>query len=133
MTIRVFVTGDKELARELGRLERVGREVVKEVLLQKAAKIVALAKPLTPVAAEDGGELRDSIHNTAGTISRNGDVSVDVVAGGDAVPYALQQHEDLTLRHRVGGPKFLERPVFQVAPEIPTAIEDRLAQRLKGA
>lgn len=33
-------------------------------------------------------------------------------------PYAARQHEELTWRHRVGGPKYLERPLNENRAEL---------------
>lgn len=119
----------------LGALGRGGSEAAKRVLLRKADKIVAMAEPLTPVDPEDGGELRASVRRTRGTIRRDGTVIVTVLAGGAALKadngkpsiYPVIQHEDLTLHHTTGGPKFIERPVYQVAPEIPDELHAELA------
>lgn len=141
---RIIVTGDKELAERLGRLGRSASVAAKQAMLGVAGKMVALAKQNSPIGGDDdglGGHLRDSIRHTRGTIKRNGNVIVTVIAGGDPLKpflkgrkanvYAIVQHEDLTLKHDEGGPKFLERPVFQLAPEIPGAIEAALAPHLQ--
>ncbi len=67
---------------------------------------MAEAKPLTPV---DKGPLRASGTVLPPEISGSR-ITVASGFGGAAKKYAVVQHEDLNLRHAVGGPKFLERP-----------------------
>jgi len=133
---------DRELSQLLGKLGRAGSEAAKAGMLKVADKIVARAKTLSPVDPEDGGDLRDSIRRTRGTISKkNGNVVVSVLAGGAALKgaiggrkyniYAVLQHEDLTLKHSVGQAKFLERPFFDLAPSAPSAIQDELAKVMR--
>lgn len=56
---------------------------------------------------KDTGELRGSAMSAPAS-ARGGDPIVIVSYN---TPYARKQHEDLSLRHRVGGPKYLENAV----------------------
>lgn len=76
----------------------------------------------------DEGTLRDSGHVTDPTI-QGSKVFVELGFGGEAEPYAWVQHENLEFKHKVGGPKFLETPMLQAAPQL----GDRLAQRIRAA
>lgn len=128
------VSGTQEIQRDLARLGGAGERVAKRVLGDVAPRIVARARPDTPVE-EDGGFLRDSIRSTKPVSTQQGKVvSVSIVAGGDPLAahlaethhqanvYAVVQHDDVTLHHEVGGPKFIERHVTDEAQGIPDAL-----------
>lgn len=139
MRTRVEVSGDKEMLAGIQRLGQSGVDMGLLVLGDAAKEVVRLAKPLTPVDPEDGGQLRDSVRVTKPTRTRAGRISAGMVAGGaplrrvmgkrKANVYAVVQHEDLTLKHTTGGPKFLERPVNAIAPKVP----DRLRAEMDKA
>lgn len=124
---------DRGVSELLGKLGRAGSEAAKTAMVRVADRVVARAKTLCPVDPEDGGQLRQSIRRTRGTISkRNGNVVVTILVGGAPLKsvlagrkyniYAVLQHEDLTLKHSVGQAKFLEQPFFQYAPDAPSEI-----------
>jgi hypothetical protein len=107
----------------------------KQVLKDAADEGVRIAKPLTPVEPEDGGQLRDSIRSGRAIRISSGTISCAIIAGGKPLEdfvrahghhgynvYAVVQHEDSTLKHAVGGPKFIERAAYQVAPTIPNRL-----------
>lgn len=133
MRVRVEVSGQQEILDSLQRLGQVGQDIGLKVLGDACKEIVAKAKPLAPVDPEDGGQLRDSIRTTKPTRTRAGRISAGVVAGGAPLKkvlgkrklnvYAYIQHEDLTLKHTTGGPKFLEKPVNDIAPKIPDRLQ----------
>lgn len=119
---------DQEGARKAARryLTRWGRDVVKK------------ARPDTPVDDEDGGELRASVRSSA-WMHRSGSGGVSVLAGGKklaemigdpdrAAAYPWIQHEDVTLKHRVGGPKFIEKHFLPAAENVPRGLERELAR-----
>lgn len=69
------------------------------------------------------------------TLSRSGATSVDAEALKAAVsydtPYAMRQHEDLTLRHDVGRTaKYLERPLESTRREQQKIIGDSIRGRM---
>jgi hypothetical protein len=116
------------------------RRGAKAGLVKAGHRVVAVATPLTPL---EYGDLRSSLAvSTSGTdtsgygvdlgygeASTTGDLEVSV---GSDLPYAVVQHEDLTLRHDDGGPKFLERAVQQSAGEV-AAIVAAEVRRAAGA
>lgn len=116
---------------DLKRMGLAGQTAARTVFGKFTARVVAKAKPLTPVDPEDGGALRDSVRATKPTATRTGLVSAGVVAGGaplaqhlaaghhKANVYAVVQHEDATLHHTTGGPKFVERPFLQEIERVP--------------
>lgn len=142
MRIKVVVTGAEEVRASLRRVGKAGQEAAKKVLGDYAKKILAKAKPLTPVDPEDGGQLRDSGRTTKPTVTRAGNVSAGIVFGGAPLKrvmgkrrlnvYAIVQHEDLTLKHTTGQAKFLEQPFFQIAPEVPNAVLAELDRLTAG-
>jgi hypothetical protein len=127
--MRVEVSGMQEILDELQGMGEAGVRVGLQVLGDAAKEIAAKARPLVPVDDVDGGQLRDSVRTSKPNRTKAGRISAGVVAGGaplrkvmgrrKANIYAVVQHEDLTLRHRTGGAKFLERPGNDVAPKIP--------------
>lgn len=52
-------------------------------------------------------------------------LKVDLVYGGPAAPYTINQHENLSYRHPVGEAKFLERPFNKAIPSIMPEIAAR--------
>lgn len=133
------MSGLAEVLETMARLGKAGRNEGKAVLKAKCEKILARARPLTPVGPEaGGGSLRDSGRVTRPAVTAAGRVSCGVLFGGAPLLAALRaghhhlnvypvvQHENLTLRHTVGGPKFLEKPAFAVAPEVPDAMLEAL-------
>lgn len=106
-----------------GALEQAGR-----ALYQEALVIQRESMKRTPV---DTGALRAS-HETKQPDTTGGEVSVRIVVGGPAAPYALFVHERLDVHHPVGQAKFLESAVLEAARDLPS----RLAARIdftKGA
>lgn len=109
----------------------------------KLLRLAAQFDNQLPVALQTEGELvmttskRDFVPVDTGNLQETGDVEkvrregktlvVRLVYGGPSAPYALKQHEDMTLAHTVGGPKYLERPLVDAAPGMPA----RLAARMK--
>lgn len=72
----------------------------------------------------------------SGTLRRSGTVTVIradgrkvVVAASYNTPYAVKQHEDLNLRHKVGGAKFLENHFNEEKGRV----QDLVRTRVKGA
>lgn len=134
--VRVDVTGDADVLRSLLELGAAGKKAAKVVLGEKAAKIMRLAFPLTPddTTTTNVSRIRDSLAVIRPSVTKSGTVSSGVKAGGGRqdIP-ALLHHEDLTLHHQVGGPKFLERATLQVAPEIPGALLEALDREAAAA
>lgn len=68
------------------------------------------SKKRTPV---DTGNLRASTRVTDPVISEDGKVSVSIVVGGVAAPYAVYVHENLDAHHDTGEAKFLESTLLE--------------------
>lgn len=142
MRVRVEVSGQDEILRDLERMGRQGADIGLRVLGETAKEIAAAGKQLAPVDPEDGGQLRDSIRTTKPTRTRAGRISAGVVAGGaplkrvlgkrKANVYAVVQHEDLTLKHHTGRAKFLEIPTNHIAPKVPDRLHAEMDRVIGG-
>jgi len=137
--VRVEVSGGKELIERMRSFGVKGPMAAARVLTAAMERALPMAKAQSPVDDNDpepGGELRDSIRVTKARPTKAGRISAGLVAGGAKMAdvrgrevYPIVQHEDMTLKHDEGGPKFVERPVLQVAEGIPDALSaefDRL-------
>lgn len=115
--------GSRAMQRRMRRIARTQVGRVEGALRMEAEEIMTRSKrDFVPV---DLGALRTSGH--VKPPERSGrDVSVTLAYGGPAAPYALIQHEALHFSHRVGGPKYLERPLRDAIP----GMNQRLAKRL---
>ena len=89
---------------------------------------MAMSKRLVPV---DKGPLRAS-----GTVLppevEGSKLKVVAGYGGAAKDYAVVQHEDLTLNHKVGQSKFLEQPFNERAPQVPQNLAKSVGRAIKG-
>jgi hypothetical protein len=70
-----------------------------------------------------------------GTLERSGVASVDPLALTASVsydtPYAVRQHEDMTLRHPNGRqPKYLEEPFLRLRRTAATIIANRIRREI---
>ncbi|GEM88181.1 HK97 gp10 family phage protein [Meiothermus granaticius] len=109
---------ESHLEEFLSRLEKASKEAVD-------AQITALAQQASPAAPIDSGDLRASLLQTE---SEEDDGSY-TGAVGSPLPYAVKQHEDLSLNHpRGGGAKYLERPYL----ESKEAIQQGLANAIQA-
>lgn len=145
MKVRVEVIGADALRAELRALGPLGKEAARAVFADELPRWLPEMRANTPVEPEDGGQLRDSIRTSRPTVTKAGRVSAGIVAGGSplrrvlgnrkANVYAVIQHEDGSLKHSVGGPKFVEKTFFRRAPGIPEklmAALDREAKKHAG-
>jgi hypothetical protein len=121
--VKITPVGDKELMKRINALGVQGAKAARKVLYRKAEKIAGEAKGEVPV---DTGALKSTIH------VEMDDDGAAIVAGGPAAGYAVYVHEDLTARHPVGGPKYIERPFLQELPSIAPAILAELDKLAKG-
>jgi len=125
----------KGLDRAIRKLKTLGIDINTEIgptLFQEAEDIAGNSKEhFVPV---DTGALRNSIFATRPKVSRN-NVSVSIVAGGPAAPYALRVHEWLGagVKWSVGGtgPKYLSQPLNQARPGIKRALQKALGKAIK--
>jgi hypothetical protein len=133
--IRVTIEGHDEMLAEIERLGQVGLVAARDAMTAKAQEIKAKAIPLVPDDPESPGLLKESLRVYAprtSSLKPGKTIFAGVVAGGKKLEQrlgkrkanvsAIVQHEDLTLKHKRGQAKFLERPGNQVAPSIPDAI-----------
>lgn len=132
--------GSREMQRRLRRLARdSGDAVARALRLEAEVEIMTRAKKSAegkgvPV---DEGVLRSSGH--VKDVERRGvELSVTMGFGGPAgsgnlgetnkedVGYAVIQHEGLNFQHRIGEPKYLERPMMEAIPGMAQRIADRI-------
>jgi len=131
-SVRVTVSGSDEVRAALGRLGKAGAVEAKEVIRAVTTQMVAMAKPMTPDDPETQGELRNTVRIVTPSASRTGKATGGIQAGPTELgkrrysASALVQHEDLTLKHHSGGPKYLEKPFMALVVRIPDQIKARL-------
>lgn len=118
MELTFVVTGVGGLTASLKALGENAKPKLAAALTQEAEAIMTAAKQQTPV---DTGVLRDSGHVELPVIDADG-VTVTMGFGGAAEAYALVQHEDLTLHHRVGKAKYLEQPFLERVNGLPERV-----------
>ncbi len=101
-----------------------------------------LIKETAMQAMHDGAEhiLTESIDETpidTGTLRRSGAVTdalqEDSVYISYNTPYAVKQHEDLSLRHTDGKPKYLENPFNRNKQKVVRLANDRVRRALHNA
>lgn len=86
---------------------------------------------------KDSGDFDDYEPNRGQTLAQigmwfGGDITREQAAHGrtaNAKLYALDQHENMTYKHQIGGPKYLERPFQKRYSEV----RDRLAGAIRAA
>lgn len=140
MRVRLDVTGDREMVRDLLRLGPAGEKVGKRVLKDVSEKVAKLAQADAPVDEVDGGQLQATVRATRPTKTSGGILSAGVLAGGPPLRserrgfiYAVIQHEDVTLKHTRGRAKFVEIHVYAVAPTIPDLVRQGLDEEVRRA
>lgn len=106
----------------LAHIQKLGIPKLAAALYEEAENIMGDSKEnYVPV---DLGTLRSS-----GTVEQpeiNGNsINVLLGFGGASAPYALRQHEDMSLKHDVGGAKYLERPLLKAVPGMAQRIAAR--------
>ena len=124
---KVKMEGADELRRALRKAGKIAPIALASAMVVEQEKVMAVAKTRTPV---DLGPLRASgtvlPPEIAGTR-----ITVASGFGGAAKDYALVQHEDLTLNHSVGGPKFLEGPFNERIRLMPRMLAKGVESALK--
>ncbi|AFU62151.1 hypothetical protein SV1_11 [Streptomyces phage SV1] len=104
--------------------------------IQRAQRAGALAG--LRIAAEHVlAEARRVVPIEEATLERSGTASVDEASMTSGVsfdtPYAVRQHEDMTLRHDDGRTaKFLERPLVEQAGPVQEIIAAQVRRALRG-
>jgi hypothetical protein len=107
-----FLQGANVIAGKISIIERnfpkvAGKALMKEFGIEK--------KEIIRVTPKDSGDLRSTIR-VVGPEFSGSRITAYVTAGGSKAPYALFVHEDLHRKYRVGGPKYIERPLRESAP-----------------
>lgn len=114
LTEALAAWGDKAVEADGRALYRLGEQIMAE------------SKRRVPV---DTGNLRASGHVQAPK-TENLSVSVTLGYGGPGVGYALPVHERFDVRHKVGGPKYLEQPVMEFAGQMEAILARDLRREL---
>lgn len=110
------IRGDKRLTHNLKKLEKVSDRIARKTLNEFGLDVIEESNKIVPF---DTGELESAIINepVRGISSRHFKKTI-----GYDTPYAIIQHEDLSMKHpgpnskspargAMGQPKFLERPL----------------------
>lgn len=113
----VEAEGLPEMLKSLRGMGQMSLSAVRGVLVAGAERVVARAKELAPRYYPDGGALPDTIHATPVQEGPTG-ISIEILAGGPEAPWAEEVHEDMTMSHHHGVPKYLERAAMAEAPAI---------------
>ena len=121
---RTKVHGTPELRRNLRLLGAAAIPAGKIALTEEAEATVTASKLEVPVR---DGILRSTLHVAPPQV-RGRTIFVQAAAGGPAAPYAVRQHEDTTLHHKVGKAKYLQDPFEARVP----GLADRVAARMGG-
>lgn len=116
--------------RKLGLAMGNGPASVVETLVMTSERIITASKQsYVPV---DLGALRASGF-VAPPIQEGSRISVEMGFGGPSAPYAVVQHEDLTLRHTVGQAKYLEIPFRAIVQGMPAVMAMRARDAIRQA
>lgn len=128
--MEVRFTGATKAARQLQAAALSGTPALATALFREANAIMTAAKqdyvPVNTGALRASGVVEPPVMG----MTR---VSVDMGFGGPAIPYAVRQHEDLTLRHKVGGPKYLEIPLKARLAGMPAVIKGHVDNAVRQA
>ena len=124
--ITLKIDGIKEMKRATARVRDRAITALRRALFQEAVTVMNDSKrTFVPV---DLGTLRSS-----GAVfppeTRGSSIEVTLGYAGAASAYAVHVHENMTAKHRVGGPKYLERPILAAV----SGMEKRLGSVLKHA
>jgi hypothetical protein len=123
----VSAFGFAALNRELKRLREHGPQALAREMYREGEEIMTASKArYVPV---DTGTLRSTGHVQQPDIRADGTITVRMVYGGPAAPYALAVHEIPPERaqHPVGQWKYLETPALEASK----GLAQRVASRLK--
>lgn len=115
-----------DASKVVARLQALARKMPNEIaraLYEEALIEQKESMRRTPVLT---GALRAS-HQVLSPVINRGDVSVSIVVGGPAAPYAWEVHENIDAEHKNGQSKFLESTIMESRPFIP----ERIARRIE--
>lgn len=126
-TIEIEIKGADKLAQILRTIANVAPDALAGALYEEGESIRAESQERVPV---DTGVLKNSAF--VATEGQGDSFAVQVGYGGAAAEYAVVQHEDMTLRHDDGGPKFLENPALEHAKDMGERLAARIRARMRG-
>lgn len=91
-----------------------------------AARLYRWCEGVMTDAKENYVPVKDGILRGSGFVEQPvispTNISCRMGFGGGSVAYAAKQHENLDYQHTVGGPKYLERPIYAHLPELKAEI-----------
>jgi hypothetical protein len=125
MSIKFQLKDTQNIRKKMQTLLKAVPNIMSAAIRAEAEIEATESKRRTPV---DLGNLRASIHVEGPDKLSNGSVTVAIVAGGPAAPYALYVHENLEAYHTVGQAKFIESTLKESAPFLPA----RMAKRVQS-
>lgn len=127
--LKYSMRGRQKVTRNLERAPRRLRKEIEAAAYQEANVEMTESKRLCPVDVTENaphpGQLRASGRVLPPRWEGN-EVRVDLAYGGGPVDYALVVHEDLEAHHPVGQAKYLEQPLMESAPHMPSRIARRV-------
>ena len=122
MRMEVKIKGIKEVKKRLKEYPFRTLKALGKALYEESQVILGESKKQCPV---DTGTLRSTGHVDEPKYTRSS-VDIQIGYGGASAPYAIYVHERLDLRHKVGKAKFLEDPVKEALPKLPSSISERM-------
>lgn len=127
----IEISGMDKLIEKLGAMGPKVKKAAETELYQIAEEVMANSKEIVPV---DKGTLMSTGHVDPPVETDKG-ASINMGYGGPAAPYALAVHENLDPRvhwTRPGsGPKYLERPLEEMKPNITPRVRQAILESLK--
>lgn len=97
------VTGVKDLVKNLAQLEKGTKKQLRKAIVELAKEKLAITQERVPVKK---GKLKATGRASVRVGAKQ--LTAKILYGDDEVKYAVRQHEDLSLQHKVGGPKYVE-------------------------
>jgi hypothetical protein len=113
---------DSKIVSNLRSLKQAAPGEIARALYQETQIEATECKRRCPV---DTGALRSSIH-VEGPAQSGRKIMTLIVCGGQAAPYAIFVHENLSAHHPVGEAKFIESTLLESSPHM----ADRVAHRI---
>jgi len=123
----IKIKGIKEVKKNLREYPYKTLKALGKATYEESQIILGESKKQCPV---DTGTLRSTGHVTEPKYTKSS-VEIQIGYGGAAAPYAIYVHERLDLRHKVGKAKFLEDPMKEALPKLPSSISERMRGELR--
>ena len=113
---RTKLVGEERMQAKLRKLATKFPDKIRGVLRFHAELIMTDSKNhFVPV---DLGALKSSGFVDQPTRGSGREISIDLFYGGPSAPYAIVQHEDLSLNHTTGSAEYLKRPLEAAIPNL---------------